>query len=609
MGKIGGLSGLPNKSGREDEQMLGRAAVWAVIALVLTGVATAFLLFRASQPSLSRNEAVTAELGASVPKVEFRDVTERAGIRFVHTSGAYGDKLLPETMGGGCAIFDYDSDRDQDILFVNAMPWPWKEKTSRSSLVLYANDGSGMFSDVTASVDLQLNIYGMGVAVGDYDNDGYPDLLITGLGGNHLFHNEGGTRFRNVTESAGLTASALDWGTSACWFDYDNDADLDLFICNYVQWSREIDFQVDYKLPGIGRAYGPPMNFPGSFPVLYRNEGQGKFTDVSAHSGIQMRNKVTGQPLAKSLGVAPVDLDSDGWMDLVVANDTVQNFVFHNERNGTFKEMGELSGAAFDNYGKVRGAMGIDAARVDEGNSLAISIGNFANEMTAFYVAQRNSMTFTDEAIPHGIGLASRPYLTFGVFFFDYDLDGWLDLLTANGHIESDIERIQPGQEYRQPPQLFWNARGRNRNGGFINVPPGKAGSDLFQPMVGRGSAYGDIDGDGDLDVLLTQIDGPPRLLRNELKSESNWLRLKLVGKRCNRDAIGAWVKARSGDMVSWRQVMPTRGYLSQSELPITMGLGQTGRLDELMVIWPGQVTQRVDRVELGRPIVVEQPH
>jgi hypothetical protein len=544
------------------------------------------------------NLLIGLQVGAAsdeMPTVRFTDITKEAGITFVHVNGAYGEKLLPETMGGGVAFFDFDGDGNQDLLFINSCYWPWQTPEGKPppTMALYHNDGHGHFTDVTKGSGLDVSFYGMGVAIGDYDNDGLDDVFITAVGGNHLFHNEGHGKFRDVTREAGLAGSTGDWSTGAAFVDYDNDGKLDLFVCNYVQWSPEIDHAATFVYPKIGRAYGPPRNFAGTFPKLYHNDGNGHFTDVSAAAGIQIRSPVTGLPVAKSLAVAPVDVDNDGWIDLIVANDTVQNFLFHNEHNGTFKEIGARSGIAYDAYGLTRGAMGIDAARFRDDDTLGIAIGNFANEMNALYVAQRDALVFADEATKEGLGEPSQKLLKFGLFFFDYDLDGRLDVLTVNGHLEPDISRAQPDQQYRQPAQLFWN-RGDSLRSGFVVVPPEKCGSDLLKPIVGRGSAYADIDGDGDLDVVITQIGGPPLLLRNDQNLGHHWIRLKLVGTKSNRDAIGAWIKARVGGRTLWRQVMPTRGYLSQSELPVTIGLGNLDKVDSLEIHWPSGIIQKV---------------
>lgn len=350
------------------------------------------------------------------------------------------------------------------------------------------------------------------------------------------------------------------------------------------------------------------MNFQGAFPYLYRNEGNGRFKDVSPSSGVQVTNSSTGVPAAKSLGVAPVDLDNNGWIDLVVANDTVQNFVFANQTNGTFREIGALSGVAFDSYGNTRGAMGIDAGYFQNDGRLGIIIGNFANEMTALYVSQGPAAMFTDEAITEGIGPASRLLLKFGIFFFDYDLDGRLDVLSANGHLEEEINKVQQSQHYTQPAQLFWNS-GQPNTAAFQVVPPDKCGPDIFKPIVGRGSAFADIDGDGDLDAVLTQTGGSPLLLRNDQKLGHHWLRLKLVGKKNNRDAIGAKISARVDGKTIVRHVMPARSYLSQSELPVTFGLGTSTRIEELEVVWPGNRTQKVpiERLRVDGTNVIEE--
>jgi hypothetical protein len=533
---------------------------------------------------------------AEIPDAQFKDVTEAAGIRFVHNNGAYGEKLLPETMGGGVAFLDFNNDGAQDLLFINSTYWPGKLPPGKqpTTMALYRNDGKGKFEDVTPGSGLDVSFYGMGVAIGDYDNDGFDDVFVTAVGGNHLFHNDGNGKFTETTISAGVDGLPSGWSTGATFVDYDNDGRLDLFVCNYVHWSREIDLGVNYTLTGIGRAYGPPMNFEGSFPYLYHNEGNGRFKDVSAKSGIQVTNKNSGLPLAKSLAVAPVDVDNDGWIDLVVANDTVQNFLFRNQHDGTFKEIGSSSYIAFDANGLARGAMGIDAARFRNDEALGIAIGNFANEMNALYVSQRDALLFTDEAITEGVGPASRLLLKFGLFFFDYDLDGRLDLLTTNGHLEEEINKVQQSQQYHQPAQLFWN-RGAARGYRFASVPAEKCGSEIFKPLVGRGSAFGDIDGDGDPDVVMTQIGGPPLLLRNEQHLNHHWIRLKLTGTRCNHDAIGAWIKVRLDNQTLTRQVMPTRSYLSQSELPVTIGLGNSDRIRSVEINWPGGQVQRLD--------------
>jgi len=545
---------------------------------------------------------------SGTPDVSFVDITRAAGITFEHQNGAEGQKLLPETMGGGVAFFDYNNDGRPDLLFVDSRPWPWStgpRAAARSRLALYRNDGGGHFTDVTEAAGLAVDLYGMGAAAADYDNDGWVDLFVTAVGSNHLFRNVGG-HFVDVTAAAGVAGQPDQWSTCATWFDYDRDGDLDLFVCNYVRWSKAIDLQQDFRVVGIGRAYGPPRTFEGAFPYLYRNDGGGHFTDVTASAGLQVKNPASGVPMAKSLGVAPVDVDGDGWPDLVVANDTVQNFLFHNEHDGRFTEIGARAGIAFDAYGNSRSAMGLDTADFRNDGSLGIAIGNFANEMTALYVSQQEPLQFADEAIVSGIGPKSRTALTFGVLFLDYDLDGRLDLLTANGHIEQEIQKVQASQHYEQAPHLFWNAGVGGRTT-FVPVAAG-AGGDLFRPMVARGVAAADIDGDGDLDLVLTGVAGPPRLLRNDQKTGHHWVRLALTGTASNRDAIGAVIELTVGGDTLRRAVMPTRGYLSQSELPVTFGLGDRTSVDEVRIRWPDGALQTLRGVAIDSTTRVVQP-
>ena len=377
-------------------------------------------------------------------------------------------------------------------------------------------------------------------------------------------------------------------------------------MANYVRWSREIDLEVDYQLTGIGRAYGPPANYEGTHNYLYRNDGNGRFTDVSEQAGVEVLNPATGRPVGKGLAVVPYDFDGDGWMDLAVANDTVRNFLYHNLGDGRFKETGALAGLAFDNQGNATGAMGIDAAMLNESPDVAVAIGNFANEMTSFYVAHDGSGQFTDEAIVSGIGPDSRQALTFGLFFFDFDLDGRLDMLQTNGHVENEINVVQPSQQYAQPTQLFWNC-GPGCAREFVKVPDAATG-DLATPVVGRGASYLDYDGDGDLDLVITQVARAPLLLRNDQALGHHWLRVQLLGKAPNTAALGASIELRAGELLQRRTVNPTRSYLSQVELPVTFGLGDYAGPVTVTVNWPGGSRSVHALSKIDELVVFSQP-
>ncbi|MEE2908231.1 MAG: CRTAC1 family protein [Planctomycetota bacterium] len=577
----------------QDDEIIGVAFRWSlvvIVVLVCLGLLVWLVLSLGDsteevviQKEVAAPEALVPNL-AVLPDVPFTDVTSGAGIEFRHQSGAEGDKLLPETMGSGVAFFDFDGDEDQDLLLVNAARWDHSSLAGEPSPpALYRNDGTGSFEDVSADSGFVDTFYGTGVAVGDIDGDGRRDVFIAAVGPNRLYRNtlDG---FVDITDSAGVAGAAGEWGSSPAMLDYDRDGDLDLFVPNYVSWSRDKDLALNFTLNGTDRAYGPPKQYEGSQPRLYRNRGDGTFEDVSEASGMHVVNLATGVPVGKSLAVVPIDLDEDGWMDLVVANDTTQNFLYRNRGDGTFEEIGTLVGVAYDDRGQATGAMGIDAAYYRNDDSIGIGIGNFANEMTSFYVGEGD--LFSDEAILEGIGSPTRPLLSFGLFFFDYDLDGRLDLFQTNGHLEEEINEIQSSQQYRQPAQLFWNA-GPDQPACFEIVPSETAG-DLVVPIVGRGAAYADIDADGDLDVLVTQAGDRPLLLRNEQTLGHHWLRIRLDDPTSiNRDAIGAWIDLSAGGIIQRRQVMPTRSYLSQVELPVTFGLGELKAVDSLSVTWP----------------------
>jgi hypothetical protein len=506
--------------------------------------------------------------GASAAtEVVFADVTQAAGLRFVHTSGATGKKYLPETIGAGGAFLDFDNDGWLDVFVVNSMAWPGAKSTKTTS-ALYRNNHDGTFTDVTAKAGLAESLYGIGVAAADYDGDGFTDIYVTAWGSNRLYRNLGDGRFADVTKKA--NADDPGFSTSAAFFDYDKDGRLDLFICNYVDWAPARDLHC--TLDGKNKSYCTPESYKGQSATLLHNRGDGSFEDVTVKAGVR-------NPSSKALGVTVLDFDGDSWPDLFVASDTQPNNLFRNMGDGTFKDVAVTAGVAFNEAGVARAGMGVDAADYDGSGRPSLIIGNFSNEMMAVYHNEGNGL-FIDEAPTSTIGRESLLTLTFGCFFFDYDLDGWTDIFSANGHVADDINSVQPKVTYAEPPHLF-------RNMGQKTFAPmsDRVGADFKKPMVARGAAYGDYDNDGDLDILVTVNNGAARLFRNDGGNKNHWLRVRAGGPG---DGIGTKVTVTLPDgRKLWNVVRTGSSFASQSELTLTFGLGAATKAAKLEALFP----------------------
>lgn len=554
------------------------------------------LVFFSCQQSDSNNNASSTTPEST--QLTFTDVTETAGINFTHYNGSYGKKYFPEMAGPGGGWLDYDNDGWQDILLVQGKNWE-SNPGEDPSLKLYRNLGDGTFSDVTAAAGLDVTVYGMGMAAADYDNDGDSDLIITCVGPNKFFRNDGG-KFTEVGEAIGVADPA--WSASAMFFDYDLDGWLDLYVCNYVKWTEETDIWC--SLDGKSKGYCTPEVYTGEPSRLYRNRGDGSYEDVTETSGIF-------NPKGKALGVALLDFNDDGWPDISIANDTQPDFLYKNNGKGadgkvTFSEIGLMSGFALDESGKARAGMGIDVGVVDHTGEETIFVGNFSNEMIGVYRDLGNG-SYVDRAAVSQIGNASLRYLTFGVFLFDADLDFDLDLFGVNGHVQPEIEEIQQAVTFRQPSLLFEN----QGKGKFKNIS-GSAGEIISKPLVGRGCAYADYDRDGDLDILIINNNSPALLLRNELINEVNttgpgYLRVKLEGTTSNRDAIGSRVQANISGKSLPLVVKTGSTYLSQSELILTFGTGSHSLVDSLTVNWPNGEQQLFQDIKTGQEILIRE--
>ncbi len=540
-------------------------------------------------------KAQSAEAG-----VTLQDVTAKAGIHFVHNNGAFGKKFLPETVGPGVAFIDYDNDGWPDIFLVNGTDWPGHGQ-KHTTPKLYHNNHDGTFTDVTHKAGLDVEMYGIGVAVGDYDNDGYDDLFVTAYGQSHLFHNNGNGTFTDVTQKAGL-GGIKEFNTSAAWVDYDKDGKLDLVVGNYVRWSPETDLYC--TMDGKSKSYCTPESYQGTSVRLWRNNGEDSngnvtFSDVTQKAGL-------GEPTSKTLGVAVLDYDNDGWPDLLFSNDTQPNKLYRNNGNGTFTEKAVVAGVAFSEDGVARAGMGVDTADYDRTGNTSLMITNFSNQMISLYHNEGKGL-FVDEAPRSDVGRASLLTLGFGCFFFDYDLDGWPDILVVNGHIDPDIQKVQVNVKYAEPPHLFRNLG----KGKFAEVTK-SAGAEFAVARVGRSAAYADVFNDGRLDVLLSTNGGAVHLFRNVAAKDSSSstnhsVRFKLIGTKSNRDGIGAVVRVTSSDGTQTQMLKSGSSYLAANELVMTFGLGQLTKADAVEIRWPSGQVDKLSNVNVGQTVTVTE--
>ena len=538
---------------------------------------------------------------SSAPGVQFADVTRAVGIDFTHENAATTNKYLIETMGGGVALLDYDNDGRLDVFFTNGArlddPMPPDQSPDKSDRRfwnrLYGQKADGTFTDVTERAGLTgmpQNYYGMGVAVGDYDNDGFADLYVTNYGGNTLYRNKGNGTFADVTRAAGVAGGG--WSASAGFFDYDNDGHLDLFVTRYLNWTFQINRHCGEKKPGY-RAYCHPDNFDGAASILYRNNGDGTFADVSSRAGVASTD-------GKGLGVAFADYDNDGFIDVYVANDSVQSFLYRNAGNGTFAELGLLAGVGFNDDGKTFAGMGTDFADYDNDGHPDVLVTDLSNERYMLF-RHNGDASFRDVTNTSGVGGATLPYSGWSTRFFDYDNDGWKDIFVAQGHVMDTIEKTAPNLKYLQPPLLL-----RNESGRFVRVTPGE----IFQKdFAGRGAAFGDLDNDGDVDIVVSNVGQKAFVLRNDGGNRQNWLGIRTTGRRSNRDGLGCRVKVVSASGLAQHFTIGTAvGYLSASDKRLLVGLGSDAAAKRVEIRWPSGAVQTFDDVKAGQTLAATEP-
>jgi len=529
----------------------------------------------------------------STREVRFVDVTQAAGITFRHDNAASAEKFLIETMGSGCGWIDYDQDGLLDLYLVNSAATSVYKPPHPLRSALYRNNGDGTFTDVTLKAGVGAEgLFGMGIAVGDFDNDGFPDLFVCGYGRCILYHNNGDGTFSDVTRHAGVENPGR-WASSAAWFDYDNDGRLDLVIANYVDWSPERNFYCGDRGPGM-RSYCHPDDFHPQSPTLFHNNGDGTFTDVSKSSGLS-------QHVGNGLGIVTFDYDNDGWQDIFIANDHMPNSLFHNNRDGTFTELAYLAGVAVSGDGQFEAGMGTDAADVTGNGRMDVVVTHLDMQLARYYQNLGNG-AFDDATFRSKLSYATFHLSGFGTRFFDYDNDGARDLFIANGHVLDNIERYHSETAYAEPKLMFRN----NGHGVFENVSD-QLGPDFILPRVSRGAAVGDFDNDGDLDILVSNNSQAPQLLRNEGGNENHWLEILLIGTKSNRDGVGARVKLVAGDLVLYDQRKGGTSYQSAQDPRLHFGLGRRTKIDSVEIVWPSGMMTKLSGLKCDQIIAIKE--